>query len=266
MTRVLVSHAAFHHWQRGGWILAFITLPALLQVNTTHALPIFARQTGQSCVACRAGGQLPELTPSGRRFKLNGYKPGEPTIPIAAMAEPAGTSVPLARYRLDPHHSGVTFEVANFWHSSLTMCFRRMRAELEGFQGSVAGRVMVTIDATSLEANVPFVAGIVEGNDMLDAAHYPAIRFVSTRFVRTGTVTGLLTGDLTIRAKTYPVALAVTFDENPHHPPGAPETLAFSADGHFGRAAFGLLRWSPTVGDDVHMRIHVEFVRERADP
>jgi polyisoprenoid-binding protein YceI len=185
---------------------------------------------------------------------------------VGVNAGPVGTSVPLALYRLDPQRSGVTFEVTNYWHTNLTMRFSRMRAELNGFQGSVAGRVMVTIDATSLEANIPFVTGIVEGNDMLDVAHFPAIRFVSTRFVRTGTVTGLLTGDLTIRAMTYPVALAVTFDENPHHSPGVPETLAFSADGHFSRAAFGLLRWSGTVGDDVHMRIHAEFVRERADP
>ncbi|MCG5078929.1 YceI family protein [Paraburkholderia tagetis] len=176
------------------------------------------------------------------------------------------TSVPLAQYRLDPRHSGVTFEVANYWHSSLTMRFSRICAELEGFRGSVAGRVTVTIDAASLEANVPFVAGIVKGGDMLDVAQYPAILFVSKRFSRTSTVTGLLMGDLTIRAKTYPVALAVTFDESPPHPPGAPETLAFSADGHFSRAAFGLSRWSPTVGDDVHMRIQAEFVRERGDP
>ena len=181
-------------------------------------------------------------------------------------AEPVGTSEPLAQYRLDPQRSGVTFEVTNYWHSSITMRFSRMRAELNGFQGSVAGRVMVTIDATSLEANVPFVTGIVEGNDMLDVAHYPAIRFVSTRFVRTGTDTGLLTGDLTIRTTTYPVALAVTFDENPRQALGVPETLAFSADGHFSRVAFGLLRWSGTVRDDVHMRIRAEFVRERADP
>ena len=186
-------------------------------------------------------------------------------VAIGVVAAPTAASVPLARYRLDPLRSGVTFNVANFRHSSLTMRFSRVRAQLDGFHGSVAGRVMVTIDATSLEANVPFVAGIVEGNDMLDVAHYPDIRFVSRRFVRTGTITGLITGDLTIRATTHPVALAVTFDESSRHRPGVPETLAFSADGHFSRAAFGLSRWSPAIGDDVHMRIRAEFVRERAD-
>ena len=27
-----------------------------------HAIPAFNRQTGQNCVACHAGGQVPDLT------------------------------------------------------------------------------------------------------------------------------------------------------------------------------------------------------------
>ncbi|MHA6844405.1 YceI family protein [Ralstonia syzygii] len=48
----------------------------------------------------------------------------------------------------------------------------------------------MTIDAESLEANVPFVVGLVKGIDMLDVARYPAIHFGSTPFSRTGTTTG----------------------------------------------------------------------------
>ncbi|MCX5542401.1 YceI family protein [Paraburkholderia sp. CNPSo 3076] len=185
---------------------------------------------------------------------------------IGVSADPVDMSSPVAQYRLDPGRSGVTFDVTNAWHSNLSMRFSRIGAELDGFQGLASGRVMVMIDATSLEANAPFVTGIVEGGSMLDVAHYPAIRFVSTRLVRTGPFNCLLTGDLTIRTTTRPITLAVTFDADPHDPPGAHQTLAFSADGHFSRAAFGLSKWSSAVGDDVHMRIRAEFVRERADP
>ncbi|WP_233888964.1 cytochrome C [Paraburkholderia flagellata] len=67
------------------WILA-IEAFCLLHATSAPALPIFARQTGQSCVACHAGGQFPELTPYGRMFKLNGYTFGERTVPVAVMA------------------------------------------------------------------------------------------------------------------------------------------------------------------------------------
>lgn len=42
-----------------------------------HALPSFARQTGQRCSACHVGGNWPQLTPWGRYFKLSGYTAGE---------------------------------------------------------------------------------------------------------------------------------------------------------------------------------------------
>jgi hypothetical protein len=47
--------------------LALWLLVSLLPL-TAQALPTFARQTGQNCVACHSGGQFPELTPYGRMF------------------------------------------------------------------------------------------------------------------------------------------------------------------------------------------------------
>lgn len=58
---------------------------AWLIPGTAEALPSFARQTGQNCVACHAGGQFPELTPYGRIFKLTGYTIGERTLPVSLM-------------------------------------------------------------------------------------------------------------------------------------------------------------------------------------
>ena len=37
------------------------------------ALPSFAAQTGQPCVACHVGGFGPQLTPFGEIFKITGY-------------------------------------------------------------------------------------------------------------------------------------------------------------------------------------------------
>lgn len=59
-----------------------------------YAVPSFATQTGQSCVACHAGGQYPELTPYGRLFKLTGYTMGEAGNPLAAMVVVDYTSTP----------------------------------------------------------------------------------------------------------------------------------------------------------------------------
>ncbi|HEY7872493.1 MAG TPA: hypothetical protein VIC31_07200 [Rudaea sp.] len=66
-------------------ILAFAATPA-------EAVPAFARQTGQACVACHVS--FPELTPYGRMFKLSGYTIGQrQALPVAAMAQVGDTHV-----------------------------------------------------------------------------------------------------------------------------------------------------------------------------
>ena len=70
------------------WVaLAFAVLLLGIGLLPRYALavPAFARQTGQNCVACHAGGQFPELTPYGRMFKMTGYTIGERTIPVSVM-------------------------------------------------------------------------------------------------------------------------------------------------------------------------------------
>ena len=67
-------------------LLILASIVATLAPPSASAVPTFARQTGQNCVSCHAGGQFPELTPYGRLFKLTGYTIGERVIPLSAMA------------------------------------------------------------------------------------------------------------------------------------------------------------------------------------
>jgi len=70
----------------GGALVAFV-LPDL-----AHALPSYARQTGQACEACHVS--FPELTPYGRLFKLSGYTLGTTRLfPLSAMAIGSATKV-----------------------------------------------------------------------------------------------------------------------------------------------------------------------------
>ena len=62
-----------------------VAIQFLLGPLVAHALPAFARQTGQNCVACHAGGQFPELTSYGRLFKLTGYTIGTRSNPLSVM-------------------------------------------------------------------------------------------------------------------------------------------------------------------------------------
>jgi polyisoprenoid-binding protein YceI len=174
-----------------------------------------------------------------------------------------GTAVPAGRYELDAHHWSVVFDVDHLHYSHFVMRFDRASAQLDWPASGLDGAtVEATIDASSLDTNVPQLDQMVKGTQMLDVARYPQIRFVSTRFERTGEARGLLTGDLTIRGVTQPVTLDVTFNGYAPNPLTKQPTVGFSASGHFSRTKFGLTTWYPAVGDEINVRLEAEFEQQ----
>lgn len=173
--------------------------------------------------------------------------------------------VPAGRYEIDPDHTSITFDIDHFKYSRFTIRFDRKKGQLDWNEGGLdRSTASVTIDAASIDTNVPLLDKMVKGADMLDVARNPEIRFVSTRFERTGESRGTLTGDLTIRGVTQPVTLDVTFNGFAPDPLTKKDTLGLSAEGRFSRAKFGLSTWYPAVGDDIHVRIQAEFVKTPA--
>lgn len=64
-------------------------LSLFIASQSAHALPAFARQTGQECAACHVGGFGPQLTAYGIQFKLGGYTATDGQgghVPLSAMA------------------------------------------------------------------------------------------------------------------------------------------------------------------------------------
>jgi polyisoprenoid-binding protein YceI len=175
------------------------------------------------------------------------------------------TRVPAGRYDLDHDHCSITFDVDHFKYSRFTMRFDRKQGQLDWNEGGLQkSTAAITIDAASIDTNVPLLDKMVKSTSMLDVARYPEIRFVSTRFERTGESRGTLTGDLTIHGVAQPVTLDVTFNGFARDPLTKKDTLGFSADGRFSRAKFGLSTWYPAVCDDIHVRIQAEFGRTPA--
>jgi hypothetical protein len=84
------------------FVVIAMVLVGMLHSGVSRALPLFARQTGQPCAACHAGGQFPELTPFGRVFKLTGYTIGTRTVPVSVMAVGSASRVSNTSKSDDP--------------------------------------------------------------------------------------------------------------------------------------------------------------------
>ena len=62
-----------------------------IAVKPAEAIPAFAQQTGQPCTACHVGAYGPQLTPTGRAFKIGGDTQGggdgwTASMPLSVMA------------------------------------------------------------------------------------------------------------------------------------------------------------------------------------
>ena len=172
---------------------------------------------------------------------------------------------PAGAYRIDPHHTSVHFDVDHLGFSRFVARFNHIEGTLDAVPAAPEkSSLSVTIDAASIDTNVRELDEILKGADMFDAANHPDIRFVSTGLKRTGQARGEMTGDLTIRNRTNPVTLHVTFNGAAPDPLTAKDTLGFSATGSFDRADWGLSAWWPAVGNEVRVRIEAEFVKPKS--
>ncbi|GAC1515656.1 MAG: YceI family protein [Gemmatimonadaceae bacterium] len=128
-------------------------------------------------------------------------------------------------------------------------------------QSMVEARIQVqSIDTRNEQRDQHLRSG-----DFLDAERFPAITFKSTH-VEGHSPHFTLTGDLTIRGATRPVALDVTYEGQSKDPWGG-QRAGFSATGKIDRREFGLT-WNQAletggllVGNDVRISIEAQAVR-----
>src|SRR5258708_28643783 len=74
--------------QNAGFRVSLFVITVVASGSAAIAVPSFTEQTGQRCGVCHVGGLGPQLTPFGRKFKLEGYvmRAGDKfTLPIAGI-------------------------------------------------------------------------------------------------------------------------------------------------------------------------------------
>jgi hypothetical protein len=97
---VMSDPGAIAAWRPRRWWAAGVAglLVLVSSISPARAVPSYARQTGQECIACHVS--FPELTPYGRYFKLTGYTIGKRSfssegmsyVPLAVMVQASVTN------------------------------------------------------------------------------------------------------------------------------------------------------------------------------
>jgi polyisoprenoid-binding protein YceI len=172
------------------------------------------------------------------------------------------TQAPNGSYRLDTMHSQVLFSIAHLGLTDYYGRFDKLTGTLN-FDGNDPEKsaTSIAIDTTSVDTPSNRLNDTLKGTDVFSSAQFPTATFKATSIVRTGSDTGRITGDLTIKGVTKSVVLDAVFAGGGQDPLNGAYALGFHATGTIKRSDFGLtgMVWAPFVGDDIHLVIEALF-------
>lgn len=171
-------------------------------------------------------------------------------------------------YTIDPAHSTAHFTVRHMMITNVRGSFRKVAGTI-GYDSanSAASAVEASIDTASISTNEEQRDTHLRSADFLDAEHFPAITFKSTKVERTGEEELKVTGDLTIHGVARQIALQVEGPTPESKDPWGNARIGLSAHTRIKRSDFGLT-WNAAletggvlVGDEIKIEIEVSAIK-----
>lgn len=187
----------------------------------------------------------------------------------AANAQGVSTDskqAPTGRYTIEPGHTQILFSI---FHTGTTNYYGRFDKASGTLNYDAPqpekSKVSITINMASIDTPSSVLNGELSGPTVFDVAKYPTATFTSTSIVRTGSTTGKVSGNLTLKNITKPVVLDVTFHGGAMNPMSNAYMVGFSASTTIKRTDFGItgMRWEPMVSDDVKLVIEALFQQQK---
>jgi polyisoprenoid-binding protein YceI len=154
---------------------------------------------------------------------------------------------------------GFTIEATGFptTHGRFRHYTGRIAIDLDRLAGSSTS---FTVDAASVDVGSQAYNDVLKSAALLDVAKFPTLSFASTQVEKLDPRTARVTGNLTMRGVTKPIALNVTIEPDP----SAQETdkqsvkrrpVAFSATGTIRRSDFGMSFGLPLIDDAIEITV-----------
>ncbi len=171
-----------------------------------------------------------------------------------------GKEVKAGVYKVEPYHTQVLFAVSHFGLSNFS-------GVLTGAAGSLKldpakleeTKLDVSVDAATVLTSVQKLTDELKDPDWLDATKFPKATFVSTKVTPTGANEATIAGELTLHGVTKPVTLKAHFVGGGTNPIDKAYTIGFDGQGTIKRTEFGVVKYAPMIGDEVHLTIHAAF-------
>ncbi|ASK27955.1 YceI family protein [Neisseria chenwenguii] len=126
---------------------------------------------------------------------------------LTAVFAFAAASAAAASYEIDPTHTNARFAIDHFNTSTNVGGFYGLTGTVDFDQAKRSGKIDVKIPVTSLQTGSDQFTHHLKSADLFNAAKFPEMRFVSTKFHFVGKKLTSVDGNLTLLGKTAPVKL-----------------------------------------------------------
>jgi polyisoprenoid-binding protein YceI len=188
------------------------------------------------------------------------------TLYAAALlsAAPIAPAIAADTYALDPAHTQVIFTIDHLGFSTIT-------GSVRGLSGTLLldtvkpqnSTVTVSMAADSVDTGFAARDKALQGPMFFNVSTFPAMTFKSTHVTMTSAKTADIQGELNLLGVTRPLVLKTTFNRIAEDTIGTKVYKAgFTATTTIRRSDFGMKAYVPYVGDEVHVVINFEGIRQ----
>ena len=175
----------------------------------------------------------------------------------------------MGNWQLDPYHTQIEFSAKHLGMMTVRGYFDEVSAVADiDPDHPEAASVEVTISTASIRTNNAARDNDIRSSNFLEVDEYPVITFKSTSVEPAGADRYTLTGDLTIKGTTHPVALDVTRYGEFNDAGMMGHRIAYGATTKINRKDFGLkfnavLDGRLVVSEDIQITIEGELVEQQ---
>ncbi len=174
----------------------------------------------------------------------------------------------MAKWNIDPAHSGAGFAVRHFMLSNVKGLFQDISGIVNYDPDDPSGiKIDAVISTSSISTGIKDRDEHLQSGDFLDVANFPEMAFVSTD-ADLSDGSGTVSGDLTIRGISKPVNFDVVYFGPMVDPFESKTHIGFTATATINRIDYGMI-WNAelegggvVVGNKVQITLDIEAIKE----
>jgi polyisoprenoid-binding protein YceI len=185
------------------------------------------------------------------------------TALLATVAMPA-SAFAADSFAVDPMHTQTIFTINHLGYSTITGNFHDIKGQLLLDDKAPANSsVTVTIGTASVDTGLAARDKDLQSAGFFNVEKFPTMTFKSTEVKTTGAKSADVMGNLTMLGVTKPVTLKVTFNRMaPDQMRNNAVVAGFTGTATIKRSDFGMKTYLPYIGDDVHLAINFEGIKQ----